>query len=62
MKIIILNESFIKIDEIESFSSAVWTDRYVAEGEFEITLNPEAEIINSIKATNAGIKVQQKSK
>ena len=49
MKIIILNESFIKIDEIESFSSAVWTDRYVAEGEFEITLNPEAEIINSIK-------------
>ena len=30
MKIIILNESFIKIDEIESFSSVVWTDRYVA--------------------------------
>lgn len=49
MKIIVLNGSFVKIDEIESFSSIVWTDRYAAEGEFEIVLNPEAEIVNSIK-------------
>lgn len=49
MNIIVLNESFIKIDEIESFSTVVWTERFVAEGEFEIVLNPQSEIINSIR-------------
>lgn len=42
------NYNFLKIDEIDLFESAIWTERYYGDGEVELVVPPIPEIIEKL--------------
>ena len=49
MDITILNRNLIPIDIIDTYSSAIWTDRYNSNGDFEISVPASEEYIRNFK-------------
>lgn len=49
MELLVLNREFESIDIIDTFESAIWTDRYNTCGDFELYLPMDVTLLNSLK-------------
>lgn len=49
MEILVLNTDFESIDIVDTFKSMIWTDRYNSNGDFEIFLAIDSDILNHLK-------------
>lgn len=49
MELMVLNKSFEAVDVIDTFESAIWTDRYNLYGDFEFTTLDPTRILSSIQ-------------
>lgn len=52
MEIIVKNENFVAIKQIDAFYSLIWTERYNLCGDFELELPASEEYINLLKENN----------
>jgi hypothetical protein len=50
MQLFTMDKTFNRLDVIEEFYSVIWTERFYGDGEFEVIVPLNAELINKLKA------------
>lgn len=56
MELFTLGRDFIKVDVIDKFQSAIWTERYYGDSELELVVEPTTKMIQSLaKGTFVGL-------
>lgn len=58
MEVILLNKGYAQIGILDVFNSLIWTDRYYAFGDFEITTSPNSRTADKVNVVTALIDTE----